>query len=329
MSARPRVYITRRIPTEALEVLTAHLDCRMWDEHEAPVPRDVLEREAAEADGLLTMVSDRVDDALLDRAPRLKVVANMAVGYDNIDVQSCTRRGILVTNTPGVLTETTADLAWALLMAAARRIPEAERVVREGRWKSWAPMMLTGQDVYGATLGIVGMGQIGSAVARRARGFDMKILYHNRRRRPEAERSLGAEYRDLDSLLRESDFVVILTPLTPETRGLIGERELSLMKSNAVLVNAGRGGVVDEDALYRALKEGRIWAAGLDVFEKEPVPADHPLLTLPNVVVLPHIGSASIPTRIRMAKLAADNLVAALTGGEPPTPVNPEVLQKK
>lgn len=327
MPDRPKVYITRKVPDPALEALSAYCDCRMWHSEERPVPREVLEEEAAAADGLLTMLSDRVDDALLDRAPRLKVVANLAVGFDNIAVASCTRRGILVTNTPGVLTETTADLAWALLMATARRIPEAERVVREGKWKSWAPMMLTGQDVYGATIGIVGMGQIGSAVARRARGFGMKVLYHNRRRNEEAERTLPAEYRELDSLLRDSDYVVLFTPMTAETRGMIGERELGLMKPNAILINPGRGGLVDEGALFRALKERRIWAAGLDVFAQEPVPLDNPLLTLPNVVVLPHTGSASIPTRMRMTMLCAENLLAALTGGKPPTPVNPEVLQ--
>lgn len=328
MPSRPRVYITRKIPAEAVEMLQAHFDVDMWEYEEQIVPREVLEQEAARADGLLTMLSERVDEALLEKAPNLKVVANLAVGYDNIDVASCTRRGILVTNTPRVLTETTADLAFALLMAAARRIVEADRLVREGRWKSWAPMFMTGQDVHGATIGIIGMGAIGTAVARRARGFDMKILYHDPYRREDVERELGAEYRDLDSLLRESDFVVTMTPLTPQTRGLIGERELSLMKPSAVLVNPSRGGVVDEDALYRALKEGRLWAAGLDVFAQEPVPADHPLLTLPNVVVLPHIGSASIPTRKAMARLCAENLIAALTGGNPPTPVNAEVLKR-
>jgi len=327
MSSRPRIYITRKIPAEAVEMLQAHFDVGMWESEEQVVPREVLVQEAARADGLLTMLSERVDDDLLDKAPHLKVVANLAVGYDNIVVDACTRRGILVTNTPRVLTETTADLAWALLMAAARRIVEADRVVREGKWKSWAPMYMTGQDVHGATIGLIGMGAIGSAVARRARGFDMKILYHDPYRREDVERELGAEYRDLDSLLRESDFVVTMTPLTPETRGLIGERELSLMKSSAVLVNPSRGGVVDEDALYRALKEGRIWAAGLDVFAQEPVPPTHPLLTLPNVVVAPHIGSASIPTRKAMARLCAQNLIAALTGGTPLTPVNPEVLK--
>jgi glyoxylate reductase len=253
------------------------------------------------------------------------VISNMAVGYNNIDVAEATRRNILVTNTPDVLTETTADLTFALLMATARRITEAERFLRDGKWKIWSPMLLTGQDVYGATLGIIGLGRIGSAVARRARGFDMRVLYHSTRRNEQAERDLGVQYAGLDELLSESDFVVIMTPLTPQTRNLIGARELALMKPTAVLVNTARGGVVDERALYDALKDGKIWAAGLDVFEQEPVPTDHPLLSFPNVTALPHIGSASIRTRIRMAELAAENLLDGLAGRVPKCLVNREV----
>ncbi|BDG62188.1 2-hydroxyacid dehydrogenase [Caldinitratiruptor microaerophilus] len=322
--ARPQVYITRKIPREAVDIIAAACDYRMWEKEDEAVPAEVLDAEIAGVDGVLTLLTEKWDAARLARAPRLRVLANMAVGYDNIRIPDCTARGVLVTNTPGVLTETTADLTWALLMATARRIPEAERVLRAGQWKTWSPMMLTGQDVFGRTLGIVGLGRIGQAVARRARGFAMRILYHNRRRDPAAEAELGAEYRPLPDLLREADFVVVLVPLSPETRGLIGARELALMKPTAVLVNAARGGIVDEAALYDALKHRRIWAAGLDVWEQEPVPLDHPLLTLDNVVALPHIGSASIATRTRMATLAAENLVAALTGRRPPTPVNPE-----
>lgn len=326
---RPRVYITRRIPEQAVSIIAAACDYRMWEREDEPVPADVLDREIAACDGVLTLLTERWDAERLARVPRLKVLANLAVGFDNIDVAECTRRGVLVTHTPGVLTETTADLAWALMLAAARRIPEGDRLTRAGGWKTWSPMFMTGQDLYGATLGIVGFGRIGQAVARRARGFDMRVLYYDRTRKPAAERELSAEYRPLDDLLREADFVSLHVRLTPETRGLIGERAFSLMKRTAVLVNTARGGVVDEDALHRALTTGRIWAAGLDVFAEEPIPTDHPLLKLENLVVCPHIGSASVATRTRMATLAAENLVAALTGGDPPTPVNPEVLSRR
>ncbi|HHW26387.1 MAG TPA: D-glycerate dehydrogenase, partial [Firmicutes bacterium] len=258
--------------------------------------------------------------------PRLKVVANMAVGYDNIDVAECTRRGIVVTNTPGVLTETTADLAFALILAAARRVTEAERYLRQGQWKTWSPMLLTGVDVHGATLGIVGLGRIGEAVARRARGFSMRVLYANRSARPEVEAALGIERRGLDELLKSSDFVSIHVPLNDSTRHLIGERELNLMKPTAVLVNTSRGPVVNERDLYRALKDRRIFAAGLDVFDTEPIRSDNPLLELDNVVLLPHIGSASIATRTQMAVMAARNLTQVLAGQTPQNPVNPEAL---
>lgn len=323
---KARVFITRQIPPEALEIIDGACEYRMWSSEEEPVPGEVLDREISDVDGVFTLLTEKWTAARLQKAPRLKILANMAVGYDNINVPDCTERGVLVTNTPGVLTETTADLVWALLMATARRIPEAERVLRAGRWKSWYPMMLVGQDVFGATLGIVGMGRIGQAVARRARGFGMKILYANRRRDPQAEAKLEAEYRTLEALLSEADFVVVLVPLTPETRNLIGSRELSQMKPTACLINAARGGIVDEGALCEALQAGKIWAAGTDVWAKEPVDTAHPLLALENVVALPHIGSASVKTRKRMATLAAENLVAALTGRVPPSPVNPEVL---
>lgn len=329
MVSRPRVYITRRLPTEAVNIVADACDYRMWDSEDQPVPDEVLDKEIAEVDGVLSLLTERWDAARLARAPRLRVIANMAVGYDNIDVAACTARGVLVTNTPEVLTETTADLAFALMMAVARRIPQAERTLRSGGWISWSPMGFVGQDVWGATLGVIGFGRIGQAVARRAKGFGMRVLYHSRRRKVEAEAVLGAEYRSLDDLLRESDFIVVLVPLTPTTRRLIGRRELALMKPTAVLVNVGRGGVVDEDALYEALKAGHLWGAGLDVWEHEPVPLDHPLLTLENVVALPHIGSASVATRTRMATLAAENLVAALTGQQPPSPINPEAWQSR
>lgn len=318
----PRVFVTRRIPEAGLERLRAHAEVRMW-EGDLPVPPDVLRCEAAEADGLLTLLTDRVDAALLGAAPRLRVVSQMAVGYDNIDVAACAARGIPVGHTPDVLTHTSADLAFALLLAAARRVVEADRFTREGRWQTWDPLGLLGQDVHGTTLGVIGFGRIGAEVARRARGFDMRILYNAPRRKWELEATLHAEYRDMYDLLRESDFVSLHTPLTAETRGMIGARELACMKPTAVLVNTARGAVVDQRALYEALRDGRIWAAGLDVYETEPIPPDDPLLTLENVVALPHIASASHATRATMAVMAADNLLAGLRGERPPHCVTP------
>lgn len=322
---KPPVYVTRRIPQAALEILRRECQVRIWDSDD-PVPRATLLEEVAGCEGLFCLLTERVDTELLEHAPRLRVVANMAVGYDNVDVPACTARGVVVTNTPGVLTETTADLAFALILATARRLVEAARFLAAGQWKTWGPMLLTGRDVYSSTLGLVGFGRIGQAVARRARGFDMRILYHDPQRWEDAEKALGAARVALDDLLRQSDVVSIHAPLTPDTHHLIGERELRLMKPTAILVNTARGPLVDEAALYRALREGWIWAAGLDVFEREPIGPDHPLLSLPNVVALPHIASASIATRTRMATLAAENLVAVLRGEVPPTLVNPEVL---
>ena len=325
--ARPKAYITRRVPQAAIDIVAAACDYDIWDSEEQATPREVLLREAANADGLLAMLSDRIDAEFLDAAPRCKVIANMAVGYDNVDVPALTERGVLLTNTPGVLTETTADLAWALIMASGRRIVEGQKLIEAGGWKSWSPMFMVGQDIYGATLGIVGAGRIGSAVARRATGFNMRILYHNRRPSAELESETGAEYRALDDLLREADFVLVLVPLTNETRGMFGAREFALMKPTSVFVNVARGPIVKELELAEALKQGRPGAAGLDVFEREPIGADHPLLALPNVTAVPHIGSASVTTRTRMATTAATNLVAALTGQPVPNPVNPEVLR--
>lgn len=320
MSQRPQVYVTHPLPEAARRIIDAACDARYYA-GDPPVPREILMREAAASDGILTLLTDRVDAELLDAAPRCRAVANLAVGVDNIDLEAARARGVTVTNTPGVLTETTADLAFALILASARRLFEAGRFLREGRWRTWSLMMLTGQDVYGATLGIIGMGRIGAAVARRARGFNMKVLYHNRRRQPEWEAETGAAYCSLDELLQQSDFVSLHTPLTPQTRGLIGARELALMKPAAILINTARGAVVDEAALIEALRQRRIGGAGLDVFEREPVAPDHPLLQLDNVVALPHIGSATVATRTRMAVMAAENLAAAVTGQEPPNRV--------
>jgi glyoxylate reductase len=263
-----------------------------------------------------------VDAALLDAAPKLRVVSQMAVGYDNIDVAACAARGIAVGNTPGVLTETTADLAFALLLATARHLPAAERYLRAGKWQTWSPMLLTGPDVHHTTLGVVGMGRIGYEMARRAHGFDMRLLYSSPNRSEEAERDFGARRVDLDTLLAESDFVSLHTPLNAATRHLIGAAQLARMKPTAVLINTARGPVVDQAALADALRDRRLAAAGLDVFEAEPLPLDDPLLTLDNVVLLPHIGSASIATRTKMAVLAAENLVAGLEGRPLPHPVH-------
>ncbi|WP_029421119.1 2-hydroxyacid dehydrogenase [Alicyclobacillus macrosporangiidus] len=326
--SRPKVYVPNAIPEEAYRILAEHCDIRYRDT-EDPVPDDEVLAGVRDADGLVIYSRVKVNQAVLDAAPRLRVVSNIAVGYDNLDIPALTRRGVVATNTPGVLTETTADLAFALLMAIARRVVEADRYVKSGQWDGWRPSLMVGRDVYGATIGIVGMGRIGQAVARRARGFDMRILYHNRSRNPQAEAALGAEYKPLDDLLREADFVVLLTPLTPETTRLIGARELALMKPDAYLINAARGAVVDEAALIEALREGRIAGAALDVYEQEPVALDNPLLQMDNVVTLPHIGSATKATRIAMAVTAARNMVAALAGEVPPNAVNPEAIRPK
>lgn len=316
--SKPQVFVTRKLTNEVIAMLETVAHVNVW-EGDTPVPRAMLLEEIEQADAVLTMLTERVDEELLRRAKKLRIVANMAVGYDNIDVAACKRRGVTVTNTPDVLTEATADLAFALLLATGRRLTEANRFLLAGEWTSWSPYLMAGQSVYGTTLGIIGMGRIGEAVARRAAGFNMRILYHNRNRKEEAEAKTGARLAGLDELLQESDYVVLLTPLTEETRHLMGGREFALMKKSAVFVNVSRGGTVDEAALYEALVSGQIWAAGLDVFRQEPVPLDHPLLSLPNVVALPHIGSATIQTRDEMARLAADNIVAVLSGKEPLT----------
>jgi glyoxylate reductase len=324
--SRPKVFVSRVIPEEGLRLVRDACDAEIW-QGELPPPRDALLRAVEGCDGVLTLLTDRVDDEFLDRAGgHLKVVSNFAVGFDNIDVAACTRRGIPAGNTPGVLTETTADLAWALLMAAARRLPEADAYVRAGKWKTWGPMLLLGPDVHGATLGIIGFGRIGQAVARRARGFGMRVLYHDpRRATPGVEAEYGAEYRTLEGILPESDFVTLHVDLRPETRGLINAERLAWMKPTAVLVNTSRGPVVESDALVDALRDGTIAAAALDVTDPEPLPADHPLVGLGNCLVVPHIASASRATRGRMAQMAAANLLAGVRGERLPTPINPEV----
>jgi lactate dehydrogenase-like 2-hydroxyacid dehydrogenase len=324
--AKPKVFVSRVIPEEGLARVRDATDATIWD-GDLPPPREQLLAAVEGCDGILTLLTDRVDDELLDRAgPQLKVVSNFAVGFDNIDVPACTRRGLPVGNTPGVLTETTADLAWALLMAAARRLVEGDRYVRDGKWKTWGPMLLMGPDVHGATIGIVGFGRIGQAVARRAKGFGMRIVYHDLQRVPkQLEAEFDATYMTLEGLLHESDFVSLHTVLSPETKGLINTERLGWMKPTAVLVNTSRGPVVDSMALVDALRNGTIAAAALDVTDPEPLPADHPLVALDNCLVVPHIASASRATRGKMASMAAANLLAGLRGERLPTPVNPEV----
>ncbi len=322
-----KVFVTRKLPVAALEKLARHCELDVWDGF-LPPDYDILLKKAPSLDGLLCLLTDRVDAQLLAAAPRLKVVSNMAVGYDNIDVSAASARGIPVGNTPGVLTETTADFAFALLMAAARRIPEAQQYIRAGKWQTWHPTVLSGRDIYAASLGIIGFGRIGQAVARRAAGFGMRILAHSRGH-SEQILAAGAEPCGLDELLRQSDFVSLHLPLTDETRQFIGARELSLMKPTAILINTARGGVVDQVALYEALRDKAILAAALDVTDPEPIPLEDPLLSLDNCLVVPHIASASVATRAKMAQMAADNCLAGLRGEPLPTCVNPGVYASR
>ncbi|NJP38277.1 2-hydroxyacid dehydrogenase [Alkalicoccus luteus] len=319
---RPYVYVTRKLPDEHLESLREHAEVECWEKADEPVPRNILLEKAAGADALLTMLSDQVDTELLEQAPNLKAAANLAVGFDNIDVDACSRYGVVVCNTPDVLTEATADLGFALLMASARRMTEAEQYIKDDKWTQWGPYMFAGADVYGASLGIIGMGRIGEAVAARASGFRMKVSYNTRTRRKQAENELGVTYQDKETLLKESDFVMLTAPLTPETKHMIGRNELALMKPEAHLINIGRGPLVDEQALYEALKNKELAGAGLDVFEEEPIRASHPLLELPQVTALPHIGSATTSTRNEMIRLAARNIAGVLSGEGALTQVN-------
>lgn len=320
----PRVVVTRRVPQPVLDQVAAVATLQLWEE-DRPIPRHTLLDWAGGCVGIYCLLTERIDAELLDAAgPGLKVISQMAVGVDNVDVKACSARGLPVGNTPGVLTETTADLALALMLATARRLVEAAEFLKAGRWQTWRPMELTGLDVHGSSVGIVGLGRIGKAVARRLRGFDCRLLYAGPRLDAEAE-ALGASYVEFETLLATSDIVTLHCPLVPQTRGLIGAKELALMKPTAILINTSRGPVVDQKALLDALRAGRIGAAGLDVTNPEPLPPDDPLLALPNVVVLPHIGSASVATRTRMAQLAADNLMAGLRGERLPHCVNPEV----
>jgi len=318
---KPKIYITRNIPDHIIEPFKNTFDITMWKEANIPVPKEVLYEEAKKVDGLLCLLTEKINQEFLQHASHLKIIANMAVGYDNIDVKAAKQKGIVVTNTPDVLTETTADLTFALLMATARRLIEATNYIYEDKWGDWSPFMLAGSDIHNKTIGIVGMGRIGQAVARRAKGFNMKILYHNRTKNEHAEQELQAAYVSFEKLLEQSDFVVSLIPLTEQTNNLFDKKAFEKMKETAIFVNASRGGVVDEEALYNALKNKIIHAAGLDVFKHEPISSNHPLATLQNVVLLPHIGSASVATRERMLTLCLENIQAVFKGDYPKTPV--------
>lgn len=320
---QPKIYLTRLIPRPGMDLIEKNYQPETWL-HDEPVPRAELLDKVRGADALLCMLTDTIDAALMDAAgPQLKVISSMSVGVDHIDLQAATQRGIPVGNTPGVLTDATADQAFALLLAAARRVVEAERYVREGRWKTWSPSLLLGADLAGSTLGIVGYGRIGQAVAKRAAGFDMRVLYYNR----SEQNAHGAARVDLNVLLHEADFVSIHLPLTDETRHFVNAAFLCKMKPNAILVNTARGGVVDQSALHAALKEKRIFAAALDVTDPEPLPMDSPLLKLDNCIIVPHLGSASQKTREQMALLAAQNLLAGLRGEKLPHCANPQVYR--
>ena len=326
-SKSPRsVFVTRHIHEPALALIRAAAEeVEVWPLDSAP-PKSVLIDRASRVDGILCLLTDPMDAEVIAAAgENLRVISQMAVGFDNIDIQRATMHKIPVGHTPGVLTETTADMAWALLMAAARRVAEADRQVRQGIWHPWGPHVLTGLDVFGATLGIIGMGRIGQAVARRSKGFDMTVLYTDIQRRPDLETELGIQFVELDELLRTADFISLHSYLSAENFHMIGAPEFEKMKPTAILINTARGGLVDPVALTEALQQGRIAAAGLDVFEPEPIPADHPLLSLENVVIAPHIASASRQTRLRMAMMAAENLIAGLNGERLPNCANPSV----
>jgi len=322
--SKPHVFITRRIPEAGLNLILEQCHVDLWDQ-ELPPSREQLLEHVPGVDGILSLLSDPIDAEVIQVAgDNLKVISNYAVGYNNIDIQEATRKKIAVGNTPGVLTEATADFAFALMMSAGRRVVEAEHHVRDGKWKTWGPSTLLGVDFAGATIGIIGFGRIGKAMARRATGFGMRILIYD----PTAQPFPGVTKVDLNTLLRESDFISLHTPLTTETRHLINADAFARMKPNAVLVNTARGEIVDQDALYDALKNRKIFAAGIDVTYPEPLPLDHPLLTLDNLIICPHIASASTSTRENMAFIAAGNLLAGLRGERLPFSVNPEIYNK-
>ncbi len=323
--AKPKVFATHRLFEPARKILQEQCEVEYWEKPERP-PREEVLRRVKDKEALVCLLTEKVNEELLQAAPKLKIAANVAVGFDNIDVAACTKRGVVATNTPGVLDETTADFAWTLLMAMARRLLEGDALARSGNWKGWDLDQLVGTDVWGKTLGIVGFGRIGKAMARRASGFQMKVIYTDAvRAAPNVEKELGVEFREMNALLAESDFISVHTPLLPETRGLFNARKFERMKRTAFLINTSRGPVVNEGDLVAALESGQIGGAALDVFEKEP--AIHPGLRRANVVLAPHIASASLETRTKMACMAAENVVALLQGRRPANILNPEVLK--
>ncbi len=327
--ARPRVYVSRRIQDSALRLLGEHCDVELYDS-EYPPPKSILVKSLKDKDAALILLSDTMDREVFEKAGRLRVVSSMSAGYDHIDLKEATARGVYVTNVPSVLTDAVAEFALALLFSVARRVVEADRFLRRGYWKTaWSPMFMLGPEISGKTLGIIGLGAIGKAVASRARGLSMRVVYFSRTRKPDVEAELGISYRPLNELLRESDFIVLSTALTPETVRMIGERELSIMKPSSYLINISRGAVVDEKALVKALKEGWLAGAALDVFEKEPINPDNPLLSMDNVVLTPHMASAAFEARRRLAEKAAENILSVLRGEAPPSLLNPEVMKVK
>ena len=324
--AKPKVYSTHQLFEEARKILDSNCEMQYWTDSERP-PRDEVLRRVKDKEGLVCLLTEKINEEFLRSAPKLRIASNVAVGYDNIDVDACTKRGVVVTNTPGVLDETTADFAWTLLMAVARRVAEGEALARSGNWKGWNLDQLCGADVWGKTLGIVGFGRIGRSVARRASGFQMKVIYTDAVRvSEEVEKSLNAEFRDMNALLTEADFVSLHVPLLPETRGLFDAPKFFRMKRTAFLINTSRGPVIDEAALVATLENKKIAGAALDVFENEPY--IHPGLKRPNVVLTPHIASASIETRTKMAVMAANNIVALFEGQRPPNILNPNIFKK-
>jgi len=325
---KPRVYVTRQLFPQAMDILEAVAAVEVFDGVDNAIPRDLLIEKVKDAEGLLPLLTERIDGELMDAGRKLKVISNYAVGFNNIDTDAATERGIYVTNTPGILTDTTADAAFALLMATARRIPEADRHIRSKGWiHAWGPKMFIGSDVHGKTLGILGMGRIGSAMVKRAKGFSMDVVYHDVYRREDLEEELGIVYKPRDEVIRSADFLSLHVPLTPETHHLMGAEELASMKETAFLINTSRGPVVNEKALAEALRDGVIAGAGLDVFETEPVSHDSPLLGIDNIVLTPHLASGSTETRTKMATTAATNIVSVLQGRVPPSLVNPEVMK--